>query len=210
MSIFKSRNKVDYFGLLLNLSEYSIKAANLLEESLLDYDHEKLPELLMEIHEIEHTADLVLRDLNHKLARRHSHPLKKEDISNISYLIDEVTDRTEDILMRFDLFNVQKLRSEALEFAKLISRGSVTMAKMLEKFRNFKTSLLVRESIVEINDIEEEGDNLYASSIRRLYRESSDPIETIAWTEIFYRFERCCDSLEELAQYVEIVIIKNT
>ena len=69
---------------------------------------------------------------------------------------------------------------------------------------------MVRESIVEINDIEEEGDNLYASSIRRLYRESSDPIEAIAWTEIFYRFERCCDSLEELAQYVEIVIIKNT
>ncbi|NLC39810.1 MAG: DUF47 family protein [Clostridiaceae bacterium] len=210
MSIFRSRNKVDFFGLFLNLSEYSIKAANLLEESLLDYDHEKLLEVLLQIHEIEHTADLVLRDLNHKLARRYSNSLKKEDVSNISYLIDEVTDRTEDILMRFDLFNVQKLRSEALEFAKLISRGCLTMANMLEEFRNFKSSLLVRESIVEINDIEEEGDDLYARSIRRLYRESVDPIETIAWTEIFYRFERCCDSFEELAQYVEIVIIKNT
>ena len=210
MSLFKRKNQVDFFSLLMNLCEYSVQAADFLEDSLLDYDLEKMQGVLTEIHEVEHTADLLLRDLNHKLARGHSYPLKKEEFSKISYLIDEVTDRTEDILMGFDLFNVQTLRSEALEFAKLISRGSITLAKMLKEFRSYKTSLLVRESIVEINEIEEEGDDLYARSVRRLYRESKDPIEIIVWTDIFYRFERCCDSIEEVAEYVETVVIKNT
>ena len=122
----------------------------------------------------------------------------------------DLTDKVEDILMRFDMFLIKKPRSEAIEFAKLISRGSVTLANMVKEFRNFKTSLRVREYIVEINSIEEEGDRLYARSVRRLYAESTDPVEIIAWTEIFYRFERCCDSLEDVAQRVESVIIKNT
>ncbi|MDD2427688.1 MAG: DUF47 family protein [Eubacteriales bacterium] len=210
MAIFKRGKKVDFFGLLLDLSEYTIQAANFLEEILLEYDHASLPESLVEMHDIEHTADLMLHDLNHKLARGYTRQVKKEDVSDIAYLIDEVTDKTEDILMRFDMFNVHKLRSEAVEFAKLISRGSVTQANMIKEFRNFKTSLRVRESIVEINNIEEEGDRLYARSVRRLYRESNDPVEIIAWTEIFYRFERCCDSFEDVAQHVESIIIKNT
>lgn len=210
MSIFKCGNKVDSFGLLLNLCEYSIRAANYLEEHLRVYDHATLEEALLEMHEIEHTADLMLHDLNRKLARGYTRLLMKEDVSDIAHLIDEVTDNTEDILMHFDMFNVYKLRGEALEFAKLISRGSVTLANMIKEFRNFKTSLRVRESIVEINNIEEEGDRLYVRSVRRLYRESENPIEVIAWTEIFYRFERCCDSFEDVARVVESVIIKNT
>ncbi|NLC25454.1 MAG: DUF47 family protein [Fastidiosipila sp.] len=210
MSFFKRGKKVDSFGLLLNLCEYSISAANYLEERLLVYDQSGLGKALIEMHEIEHTADLMLHDLNRKLARGYTRQVNKEDVSDIAYLIDEVTDKIEDILMRFDMFNVSKLRSETEEFARLISRGSVTLANMIKEFRNFKTSLRVRESIVEINNIEEEGDRLYASSVRRLYRESKDPIEIIAWTEIFYRFERCCDSFEDVAQAVESVIIKNT
>ena len=210
MLIFKRRNKDDSFGLLLNLCEYSIRAANYLEEKLTDYNHSVLGEALVELHEIEHTADLMLHDLNHKLAHGSSHPLSREDVSDIGYLIDEVTDKVEDILMRFDMFLIKKPRSEAIEFAKLISRGSVTLVNMVKEFRNFKTSLRVREYIVEINSIEEEGDRLYARSVRRLYAESTDPVEIIAWTEIFYRFERCCDSLEDVAQRVESVIIKNT
>lgn len=208
MSIFKRKNKVDYFTLLLNLSEYSRRAANYLEATLLNFDPVTLQEVL-EIHEIEHTADLLLRDLNHKLARTCTKSLKRKGISDIAYLIEEVTDRTEDILIHFYLFKVQKLRDETQDFVKLISRGSETLENMVKEFRDFKTSLLVRESIVEINDIEEEGDALYARSMRRLYDESNDPIEIIIWTEIFYRFERCFDSFKDLAQYMEAVVIKN-
>lgn len=211
MALFKRKTKKnDYFELLRELAEYSVKAAEFLISELNDYSPEAVQGALQEMHEIEHTADLMLHDLNRKLAREFITPIERQDISSIANEIDEVTDSIEDILLRCDMFNIKKLRSETFEFADIILAATKVMCVMMEDFCDFRKSLKVRESIIEINRLEEEADALYTRCMRRLYTEEEDPIQIIAWTELFRRMEGCCDDLEDVSELVENVIMKNT
>ena len=53
-------------------------------------------------------------------------------------------------------------------------------------------------------------DRLFIDSMRRLHTEVTDPLEIIAWREIYNFLEKCCDACEHVADAVESVIMKNT
>ncbi len=80
----------------------------------------------------------------------------------------------------------------------------------MEDFQNFRKSSTIHDNIVEINRLEEDGDRLYTEAVRSLYVNCTDPVETVAWTELFDRLESCCDACEHVANVVESVIMKNT
>lgn len=80
----------------------------------------------------------------------------------------------------------------------------------MEEFADFRKSKTLHGLIIEINALEEEGDRLFIDSMRRLHAEVTDPIEIIAWREIYAYLEKCCDACEHVADVVESVIMKNT
>lgn len=63
---------------------------------------------------------------------------------------------------------------------------------------------------MEINALEEEGDRVYMEIMRKLHTEVTDPLEIIAWREIYDYLEKCCDACEHVADVVESVMMKNT
>ena len=84
------------------------------------------------------------------------------------------------------------------------------MTDMLREFHNFKKSKTLNELIIEINRLEEVGDDLYVACMRNLHTTSSDPLEIIAWREIYEFFEKCCDTCENVADIIESIVIGNT
>ena len=64
--------------------------------------------------------------------------------------------------------------------------------------------------MVELHTLEGEGDRLFIQAMRRLHTEVSDPLEVIAWREIYIYLEKCCDACEHTANAAERVILKNT
>ena len=80
----------------------------------------------------------------------------------------------------------------------------------MQEFADFKKSKTLHGLIVEINALEEEGDRVYMEIMRRLHSEVTDPLEIIAWREIYNYLEKCCDACEHVADVVESVMMKNT
>ena len=64
--------------------------------------------------------------------------------------------------------------------------------------------------MVRINDLEEQGDRLFLASMRRLHESCTDPIEVIAWREVYHYLEGCMDACEHVADTVERVVMNNT
>ena len=77
------------------------------------------------------------------------------------------------------------------------------------EFPNYKKSTQLQKYIIEINDLEEEGDKLYTGSVHNLFSISKDPIELLTWTETMDQFEKSCDSIEHVAIVVESVVMNN-
>ena len=76
------------------------------------------------------------------------------------------------------------------------------------EFPEFRKSKAIKDMIIEINHLEENGDKLYTEAMRRLYSESGDAVEILSWTAIYDRLEKCCDKCEDVADVVETVILK--
>ncbi len=200
----------DYFDMFVQAVKFSCKSASMLEDTLKEFDPDTLPDKMKELHVVEHTADIAKHDMMQELSRAFITPLEREDIMQLIQYIDNVTDAIEDVLMRAYMFNVQSIRDEAVDFAKLIVKCCDTMKDAMKEFHNFRKSGSIHESIVEINRLEEEGDKLYMKAVRKLYLGSKDPVELMVWREIFDRLEKCCDACEDVANVVESVIMKNS
>ena len=204
--------KIDnyYFENFIQCVECGCQAAMMLEENLANFDVNRLSENLDELHKIEHDADKKKHEMMGVLVKAFITPIEREDIILLSQCIDEVTDQIEDVLIRIYINNVHTIRPEALQFTKVIIRCCKVLKEIMEEFANFKKSKTLHGLIIEINALEEEGDRLFIDSMRRLHTEVTDPLEIIAWREIYNFLEKCCDACEHVADAVESVIMKNT
>ena len=199
-----------YFQNFIECVECGCRAAKMLEDNLNHFDTGLLQDKLDELHRIEHDADKKKHEMMAVLVKAFITPIEREDIILLSQSIDEVTDKIEDVLIRIYINNVQQIRPEALAFIKVIIRCCEALKEVMEEFADFRKSKTLHGLIIEINALEEEGDSLFIDSMRSLHAEVTDPIEIIAWREIYVYLEKCCDACEHVADVVESVIMKNT
>lgn len=205
----KKKHDTDYFDMFVRGAKFACKAADMLKSTLQAYDPATLPDRMQEMHTIEHDADEAKHDMMSELARAFITPIEREDFILLLQEIDNLTDAIEDVLIRIYMFNILTVRAEALDFTDIIVRCCATLKETLKEFRHFRKSSSIKETIVEINRLEEEGDALYTQAVRKLYLESHDPIELSVWRELFDRMEKCCDTCEHVANVVEGVMMKN-
>lgn len=199
-----------YFDTFSKGTHFGNEAAVLLQECFTSFQPEKLRENLDKMHKIEHSADELKHDMMKQLMKEFLPPIEREDIVQLSHTIDEVTDCIEDVLLKVYMLNISSLRAEVLDFAKLISHCCETLEKVTGEMANYRKSATLKDMIIEINGLEEEGDRLYTEAMRKLYTEEKDPIAIIAWTTVFDKLEKCCDACEHVVDMVEQVIMKNS
>lgn len=206
-----SQKKENYYFTMLSANvECSCEAAELLWESLNEYEYTSLPEKIRAIHEVDHRGDQGKHLLMEKLMKEFLPPIEREDIMALTNIIDDVTDELDEVLRNLYMYNVRWLRPEALEFSSLIRKCCAAMQGMLADFRNFRRSSTLKEKIITLNRLEEEGDQLYTRAVHRLYTEEKDPVQILVWTTIYNCLEECCDCCEHVADSVEMAIMKNT
>ena len=203
------KEKNDYFQMIEEQVAHARDAARLLNEILTDFRPNELPANRARMHEIEHGADIKKHDMMEKLIREFITPIEREDLRDMSEEIDTVTDLIEDVLNKIYIYNVAKMRPEALEFAALILRSCddlVAIAQRLGDFRKNREE--IGHGIVEVNRLEEDGDRLYIECMARLFRSEREFAPLMAWHDLFSCLEQCLDTCEHVANVFEGVILK--
>ena len=199
-----------YFENLSECAALSKKAAEYLVECLEHYDPNKIDEMLQRMHEIEHTADIKKHEMTDALAKAFVTPVDREDLDMLSHHLDHVTDKLEEIMQKFYIYDIQTVEPSAIEVAKKLVNACELVCDLMNEFENFKRSKKIRELIVGLNDAEEECDKLFLSYMRDLTRNSADVLTTISWRKIYECLESCADTCERVGECVGTVIMKNT
>lgn len=205
-----AKKQNEYFDCFCRLVDYSCQAADYLHDCMTHFNPATIGQQMTEIHEIEHEADDEKHRMMERLVKEFITPIEREDIIQLAQEIDEVTDRIEDVLMRVYMYNFHTIRAEMLAFTELISRCCCALKKSVEEFPAYRKSKVIHQYLVDVNTLEEEGDRLYVSSVRGLYKEGGAGALVGAWTNTFDCLERCCDACEHVANVIESVIMKNT
>lgn len=199
-----------YFDDFIAMAEYSCQAAEYLNKVMNDFRTDTLAEHRKNMHSIEHTADQAKHGMMARLNKEFVTPIDREDIIQMANELDNVTDKIDDILIRMYMYNVQSIRPAALVFTDVIARCCKALKTAICEFPNYQKSTSLIPAIIEVNTMEEEGDNIYIDAVRDLYLNPSNPLEIATWSELFDRLEDCCDACEHVADTLEIIVLKNS
>ena len=199
-----------YFENFVESTELSMKAADFLVKCLENYDCANIDQMLTEMHIIEHCADVKKHEMSSALAKAFVTPVDREDLDMLSRQLDDVTDEIEEVLQKFYVNNIINVEPAAIAFAKKIVLCCQLLHQLMGEFENFKRSKNINPLIIAINDVEEECDQLFLNSMRTLTKNASDPLQVIAWRDIYRCLESCADACEHVSECVGSVIMKNT
>lgn len=205
-----SKNNNYYFQAFVELIKFSKEAAKFLHKIASFYDHDKIDSYVVEMHNIEHTADKKTHELMEKLYKEFIPPIEREDIITLVSKIDNITDSIEDVLLQLYMYNVTTIKENVISFCELIIKSIEELEKVFADFHNFKKSQITREGIVIVNDIEEKGDNLFTATVRKLFKEHPNSNQTLIYNEIYRQLESCLDASEDVANTLEAIILKNS
>ena len=116
---------------------------------------------------IEHAADLEKHKLMEQLTKEFITPIEREDIILLFQQIDDVTDCIEDVARKLYMYNVTSIRPEMTEFAEIIHQCCVVTKDALSEMPRFQKSETLKTHIIRVNELEEAGDRLHFSAMRR-------------------------------------------
>jgi len=202
-----TRKEEVFFELFVEMSKYAGLAASKLNDLINDFVD--IDEKIEEIKTIEHECDQVFHRMMHQLNKSFVTPIDREDINIIASLLDNITDTVEDAAHSFRMFNISSIKDEAKALSELIVKSTAELNLLMIELKNMKTSKLLTPKVIEINRLENEGDEIYRSAMTTLFSEEKDAIEVIKWKQIFEFLEDSLDACEKVANTVEGVVMKN-
>ena len=207
LKIFMPKNKIfyDLFEKVAgNVSIMSDKLRDLVAES----DFDKRATIIGVIEDLEHENDNLTHNIFTELGRNFITPFDREDIHYLATSLDDIADYIYASAKKINFYKVNPNDMGFQKLAEVIQMSSAEVKKAVAELRNMKNMKLMTESLVKINSLENQADDLFDMSIERLFETEPDAKEVIKKREIYQVMEIATDKCEDAANVIESIIIK--
>ncbi len=202
-----TRKEEIFFDMFVETADNACKAAEMLEELMVNYVNVK--EKVGAIEEAEHACDKQVHKILEQLNKSFITPIDREDIYLIAKELDNITDAIESTAHRFVMFNVKEVTPEAIQLAKLITESTKELKLLMAEVKDMKSSKVLAEKIVEVNRVEDDGDTVFRDAVSNLFSGKRETLDVIIWKEIYEYMENTLDACEDVANIVEGVVMKH-
>lgn len=206
----KKKEEFNYFDAFEKSAKLAKDSAKELKRYIFDFKSTDSEVEMKKIHDLENEGDKNLHELKNYLLKDFLPPIDREDILEISYKIDDLIDRIDEIAIDINIYNVTEIMENMKETVELLEKVTSEVYNLVVEFKNIKKMKEIKEKVIEVNNLEEQADRLYENSIRELYKNERDLIQIVKWSNIYETLEDCFDACEEIADCIEDVILKNT
>lgn len=205
------KKKYNYFKGYEKLAELTVKESELLIDVIKNFTNASaLAEPMEVMHEYENEGDDINHDIFESVATDFMPPFDREDIVALAQALDDVLDHIDDALGHMNIYAIRTMPEYAMKFAEVIKDACIELRDVMPDFHTFKKNKKFKHLVIDLNSYEEEGDSLYKKAISSLYgADDVDPMHVFVWTRIFEHLEKCCDSIEHVANIMSTIIMKN-
>jgi len=188
-------------------------SANLLEtaealQDLLD-NYEHVEQKVARITELEHRGDFIVHEVMNLLMHTLIIPLDSEDVERLISALHDTVDKIEATAVRMLIFRIEAPTEKARQMGALIRSGANEIHMAMPNLREKKNFRLVTEHIKEINTIENNGDRILREALVDIVNHKDDLFNLIRWKEIYEMLEETTDRMEDVADVLQRVVIKN-
>jgi predicted phosphate transport protein (TIGR00153 family) len=170
---------------------------------------EERAQKIKKIEEFEHRGDEITHQIFKALGTTFITPFDREDIHVLASKLDDILDYIQGAATRIILYRVDTISPEAEKLAGLVYDAVVELNKAIPMLRDLRHAEKINESLVRINSMENEADDLFERAIANLFDTCKDPILLIKLKELLVSLETATDQCEDAANAIESILVKN-
>ena len=205
----KKKKEEFYYKNLCSCVEIACEATKVLNETVKHYDRDVIKDKLAVMHELEQKGDAKRHKMMAALNKAFITPIEREDLVSLSNCLDDITDGVEDILLEIYMCDVAEIRKDVIPMLELLQKCIKALGEVMDELKDFKHSKTIEKCIINVNEIEEKGDQLFVENMHNLHMDK-DVRTIIVWRNIYECIENCIDACEHTADIVSAVMMKNT
>jgi len=194
----------DRFFALFNESAKNVEVC---AERLLDLvrqpDSEQLYGL---VQDCERRGDQLTTDILHRLDTTFVTPFDREDIHALAEELDDVVDDIYQVGALLRVLGVKETLSELVEQAQVAVQMAKETVALIDRLESMKDTKGLLESI---DRLESDGDAVYRRALARLFSGEFDALDVIKWKDILSAMEGALNTLEDIGDVVESIVLKH-
>jgi predicted phosphate transport protein (TIGR00153 family) len=195
-----------FFELFEAQAVHGVAAAKVFRELALHWTRDTAP--FDRLRDIEHEADMTCHDIYDKLNRTFVTPFDREDIRELASELDTIVDLIESAGQRMFLYQIDKSTEDLVRLTDILWQCTETLRKAVAELQNPEKSRRVLDYCIEINRLENAGDQALGAAIGKLFQGKPDPLEVMKWKEIYETIEHAIDKCEDCAHTLETILVK--
>ncbi len=155
--------------------------------------------------DIEHEGDEITHEVMRRLNTSFVTPFDREDIHRLATNLDDVLDHIEAAAEYLQLHGITEPLPQMVRLAETLARAAGTTAEAMPNLRKMQN---LSDYWVEINRLENEGDRSYRRTIAELFSGDHKAMDVLKFKDIIEEIEQAIDRLEDVANTVEGIVLK--
>ena len=192
-----------FFDLFESLARKVSQGADELLDLLTDFTDidRKVQRVLHTEHEGDEITHTVMRRLNTTFVT----PFDREDIHHLASSLDDVLDHVEAAAEYLQLHGIEEPLRQMVGLGQTLSDAAGKTAAAMPLLRKMKN---LEDYWVEINRLENEADRTYRRTIAELFSGDYKAMDVLKYKDIIEEVETAIDRLEDVANTVEGIVLK--
>lgn len=207
LKIFLPKDRI-FFQLFESVAAELVKMGEKLQQVVNETDFDIRAGYIKEIEDMEHINDDFTHNIFTELGKNFITPFDREDIHYLASALDDIADYIYASAKKINFYRVNPDDPGIKKMAELIAIGCVHVQKAVTELRNMKNMRNITDALVAINSIENQADDIFDTSIERLFATEPDAKEVIKKREIYQVMEIVTDKCEDVGNVIESIIVK--
>ena len=155
--------------------------------------------------DIEHEGDEITHEVMRRLNTTFVTPFDREDIHRLASQLDDILDHIEAAAEYLQLHKIEKPLPQMISLAETLSTAAAKTSEAMPSLRKMKD---LEYYWVEINRLENEGDRFYRRTIAHLFSGDYKAMDVLKFKDVIEEIEQAIDRLEDVANTVESIVLK--
>lgn len=197
----------DFFGFFERHAALTVEGAKEMQRIVRGGQNPRV--IATRIKEIEHETDVITHDCVERLHTTFITPFDRDDIHRLITRMDDVMDYIESAAAAVNLYELVDMTAPARELGDVLVQSTEAVAVAVAGLRYVKKSEGILKACIEVNRLENEGDDILRNALASLFREAKDPLLVLKWKEVYEALENATDRCEDVANIIEGVVLEH-
>jgi uncharacterized protein len=193
-----------FFALFTEAAVNAADCARRLRDLVEDFGEDDAKHALVE--ECEARGDELTEEILRRLDGTFVTPFDREDIHALAEELDDVVDDMLTVSHLLRLLSIDSILPELKQQAELLVQMADHTVGLMGRLESMKGT---GPFLSAIGSLEHEGDAVYRQTLARLFSGEYEALEVLRWKDIVQAMEAALNTVEDISNIVESIILKH-